>query len=119
MKTKPLGLRFRRQHPYAIYILDFYCHALKLAIEVDGSIHLKNDVKENDAQRQTLLESDGLKVLRFTNEEIEKHLEKVIATIEEYINNGMENSKNIISEAGEVAHSSPSGLGVHLSFALA
>ena len=36
LKGKPLGLKFRRQHPYAVFILDFYCHALKLVIEVDG-----------------------------------------------------------------------------------
>lgn len=36
LKTKPLGFKFRRQHPYSIYILDFYCHSLKLVIEVDG-----------------------------------------------------------------------------------
>ncbi len=39
LKTKPLSLKFRRQHPYSIYILDFYCHKLKLIIEIDGSIH--------------------------------------------------------------------------------
>ena len=37
LKAKPLGYKFRRQHPYAIYILDFYCHSLKLCIEVDGN----------------------------------------------------------------------------------
>jgi very-short-patch-repair endonuclease len=48
LKAKPLGFKFRRQHPCAIYILDFYCHSLKLVIEVDGSIHQLNEVKEND-----------------------------------------------------------------------
>jgi very-short-patch-repair endonuclease len=37
LRTKPFGHKFRRQHPFSIYILDFYCHSLKLAIEVDGS----------------------------------------------------------------------------------
>jgi very-short-patch-repair endonuclease len=39
LKTKPLGYKFRRQHPYSVYILDFYCHSLKLVVKVDGSIH--------------------------------------------------------------------------------
>ncbi len=46
LKTKPFGLKFRRQHPYSVYILDFYCHKLKLVIEVDGSIHYIDTVKE-------------------------------------------------------------------------
>ena len=60
LKTKPHNIKFRRQHPYSIFILDFYCHSLKLVLEVDGSIHNKDEVKTNDKQRQELLESDGL-----------------------------------------------------------
>jgi cyclase len=87
LKTKPLGYKFRRQHPYSIYILDFYCHPLKLAIEIDGNIHAVEEVKSNDIVRQKLLEEDGLKVLRFTNEEVFKQLEIVIKEIEKYIQN--------------------------------
>ena len=46
LKTKPLGFKFRRQHAYSNYILDFYCHSVKLVIEVDGSIHNKDEIKE-------------------------------------------------------------------------
>lgn len=67
LKQKPMGYKFRRQHPYAVYILDFYCHALKLVIEVDGEIHNRKDVKENYAIRQKAIENDGLKVIRFEN----------------------------------------------------
>jgi imidazole glycerol-phosphate synthase subunit HisF len=55
-------LRFRRQHPISIYIADFYCHKLKLVIEVDGLIHEKIEVRENDYNRQLHLENLGLKV---------------------------------------------------------
>ena len=85
LKTKPPGFKFRRQHPYSIYILDFYCHSLKLVIEVDGSIHTIKEVMENDAVRQELLEKDGLKVVRFSNEEIFTASEKVIKRIEDLI----------------------------------
>jgi cyclase len=44
LKGNQLGVKFRRQHPVSFYIVDFYCHELKLVIEVDGSIH---DVDEN------------------------------------------------------------------------
>jgi cyclase len=85
LKTKPFGIKFRRQHPYSIYILDFYSHSLKLVIEVDGSIHNQPDVKLNDAERQALLEKNGLIVLRFTNQQVEKNLEAIQKTIENFI----------------------------------
>jgi imidazole glycerol-phosphate synthase subunit HisF len=85
LKTKPFGIKFRRQHPYSIYILDFYSHSLKLVIEVDGSIHNQQDVKLNDVEMQALLEKDGLIVLRFTNQQVEKNLEVVQETIENFI----------------------------------
>lgn len=85
LRNRPLGYKFRRQHPYSIYILDFYCHSLKLVIEVAGSIHNKEDVKQNDRQRQYLLEKDKLIVVRFSNDEIEQEPEKVLKNIEELI----------------------------------
>jgi cyclase len=85
LRTKPLGFKFRRQHPYLNYILDFYCHQLKLVIEVDGSIHEKEEVKENDEVRQSCLEDHGLTVLRFTNEEIRLNKENVITKIEHHL----------------------------------
>jgi very-short-patch-repair endonuclease len=68
-KKQMSGFYFRRQHPYGIYILDFYCFEANLALEVDGRIHL--DQKEYDDERTRFLESSGLKVLRFNNEDIE------------------------------------------------
>ena len=85
LKTKPLGFKFRRQHPYSIYILDFYCHLLKVAIEVDGSIHTLDEVKDNDKIRQKHLEKDLITVLRFENKQIENNLEKVISVIEDFL----------------------------------
>ncbi len=85
LKTKPLGYKFRRQHPYSIYILDFYCHKLKTVIEVDGSIHNLEEIKKLDKQRQELSEQDNLQFLRITNEEIIGALEKVIEKIEKFI----------------------------------
>jgi len=63
-------VKFRRQHPIDIFIVDFYCHKFKLAIEVDGGIHLEKLVREYDDGRTHDLESLGIKVLRFSNQEI-------------------------------------------------
>lgn len=85
LRQKPFGYKFRRQHPIGIYIADFYCHALRLIIEIDGSIHDVIDVQEHDKERQNNLEKDGLTFIRFTNQEVEKKFEKVISEIEEYL----------------------------------
>jgi cyclase len=74
-------LRFRRQHPISIYIADFYCHQLKLVIEIDGSIHDLPEVKANDNNRQSDLESFGLKIIRFTNQQINEKPEEALETL--------------------------------------
>ena len=73
------GFYFRRQHPYNIYILDFYCFKSNLAIEIDGEIHLRQKVY--DKERTRFLESSGLKVLRFTNEDIKTRIDWVLMII--------------------------------------
>ncbi len=78
-KRKQHGFYFRRQHPYNIYILDFYSFEANLAIEVDGKIHLGQ--KGYDKERIRFLESSGLKVMRFKNEEIESRIDWVIDMI--------------------------------------
>jgi imidazole glycerol-phosphate synthase subunit HisF len=85
LKTKPLGFKFRRQHPFSCYILDFYCHALKLAIEVNGSFHEMAEVRENDKLRQVQLEKQGLTVLRFTNDLVDQKNEEIIKQLESYL----------------------------------
>jgi len=85
LKGSQLGTKFRRQHPLGIYIADFYCHQHKIVIEIDGSIHNIPEIAQNDLQRQLNIENDGIKVLRFKNEEIFNQLEKVLVTINEAI----------------------------------
>ena len=77
--------KFRRQHPISIYIADFYCHKLKLVIEIDGPIHDSMDAKLADEKRQKYLENLNLTVIRFTNEQIRSEVEKVIKVISSII----------------------------------
>jgi very-short-patch-repair endonuclease len=83
--NKLLGFKFRRQHPFNRYVLDFYCHKLKLGIEVDGSIHELEGQKILDAQREQHLFEFGLKVIRFTNEEVVNDIEMVKSKIVEIV----------------------------------
>ena len=85
LKGSQLGVKFRRQHPLGIYIADFYCHQHKIVIELDGSIHDLPEIALADAQRQRDIENNGIKVLRFKNEEIFNQLEKVLNTIHQAI----------------------------------
>ncbi len=74
------GLRFRRQHAIGPFIVDFYCHAAKLVVEVDGPIHETSI--EDDSNRQAYLENIGLNVLRFKNDEVMTSLPTVLNVIQ-------------------------------------
>src|SRR5674476_190639 len=84
-KFRSTGYIFRRQHPIDFYIADFYCHQLKLDIEVDGEIHETDVAREHDDGRTGHLEHFGIKVIRFTNEEILGNKELVIRQIRKYL----------------------------------
>ncbi|MFO1236878.1 MAG: endonuclease domain-containing protein [Alphaproteobacteria bacterium] len=75
------GYRFRRQHPAEPYILDFYCFAEKLAVELDGGQHFDDAALAYDARRAAFLERQGIRVLRFQNEDVFKRPRDVIETI--------------------------------------
>jgi cyclase len=75
------GLHFRRQHPIVYFIADFYSHSAKLVIEVDGGIHLDRAQYRYDRERDHELSKFGLRVLRFTNDEVVNDLDSVIARI--------------------------------------
>ena len=80
-----LGVKFRRQHPLLFYIADFYCHQLRLVIEIDGSIHNKEDVKVDDAIRQRDIEELGITVLRFSNFQVKNNPEIILEQISKKI----------------------------------
>ncbi len=79
------GKRFRRQHPIGKFIVDFYCHEVKLVIELDGSIHNFQEQKEYDLGRSEDIQQLGIKIIRFTNKQVMNNLNKVIADIESEI----------------------------------
>ena len=74
---KMLGFKFRRQHAFNRYILDFYCHELKLSIEVDGEIHNDKNQMEYDECRTNQLKEFGITEIRFKNTQVMNDIEKV------------------------------------------
>ena len=78
LRNKSLDVKFLRQHIIGDYIVDFVCQETGLIIEVDGGYHSEPCQKEDDETRTRYLESNGFKVIRFTNEEILFNIESVI-----------------------------------------
>jgi very-short-patch-repair endonuclease len=79
IRRKSLGFEFHRQVPIDEYIVDFYCHELKLAIEVDGSSHINK--YEYDLRRQKKLESLGVKFIRFEDIDVKRNINDVLRTL--------------------------------------
>ena len=85
LNRNQLGVRFKTQHPIDIFIADFYCHVYKLVIELDGAIHEQQI--DYDEGRTAELDRFGIKVIRFTNQEVLTDMENVIAKIKKEITN--------------------------------
>ena len=82
---KLLELKFKRQYSIDHYVLDFYCPKLKLAIELDGKIHLKKEVRNHDENRDGYLSEFGIRILRIKNEVVLNDVEEVLKLIEKEI----------------------------------
>ena len=78
------GLKFRRQVPFGAYVLDFFCEELRLVIELDGGQHADS---ERDAKRARYLESQGLRVVRFWNNDVLENTEGVLESLKGLIAN--------------------------------
>jgi very-short-patch-repair endonuclease len=76
-------LKFRRQQPFKGYILDFYCEEVRLGVEVDGEIHLNQDQKKYDQLRTDFLAEYGIKIIRFTNDQVINKMKEVLNSIKE------------------------------------
>lgn len=87
LKGKKLdGRKFRRQHSVGYYILDFYCPAERLAIELDGAHHFTEEGRRKDAVRTKYLNSLNIKVVRFENVEVLQNAQGVIDEIRGHFN---------------------------------
>ena len=81
LRTRPGGLKFRRQHPVGPYVLDFYCPQARLAIEVDGESHDLGDMPVRDAHRDAWLREQGFRILRIPAGELYGDIEAAVREI--------------------------------------
>ncbi len=107
------GAKFRRQHPVGGYILDFYCHEAKLAIELDGRQHAQDEQARYDEERtQILREQHGIDVIRFWNSDLLNDTEKVLNTLWDVLDERLASSPLAPLPKGEEDSLPPSGEGL-------
>lgn len=82
-------IRFQRQKAIGGFIADFYCHAAKMVIEIDGSQHTTEQGMTHDKERTAALEKCGLKVIRFSNLDVDKNFTAVCETIDKEVQDRM------------------------------
>lgn len=81
--------RFQRQKTIGSYIVDFYCHEAKLAVELDGAQHYEENAKGYDAVRSEFLHAAGIEVLRFPNAAVEQDFAGVCSIVERRVKQRM------------------------------
>ncbi len=86
---KSYPVRFMRQKPIDEFIVDFYCFQAKLVIELDGGGHYEPEAERRDMIRTQILESYGLKVIRFCNLDVDRHFYDVCTVIDETVKSRM------------------------------
>lgn len=96
------GFKFRRQHPIGLYVADFYCHKVRLIVEIDGSIHNQQEVQIQDKIREDDIIQWGYKIIRFTNKEVHQSIEKVLDIITNKISDIINSQKQNASPIGGV-----------------
>ncbi|MEX0723899.1 MAG: endonuclease domain-containing protein [Gracilimonas sp.] len=82
IRKRKLGVQFHRQVPMDRFIVDFYCHELMLAIEIDGSSHDNPTKKALDEKRQKILEAHGVQFIRISDLEVKKNMDGVLRQLE-------------------------------------
>jgi very-short-patch-repair endonuclease len=81
LRKRPAGLKYRRQHPFGRCIVDFYCPAARLVIEIDGMSHDMADRPDRDQRRDMWLRGQGMSVLRFAATDVMNDLQAVVTAI--------------------------------------
>lgn len=81
LRVRPEGLKFRRQHPFGPFIVDFYCPAVRLVVEVDGDSHDMGERTIQDANRERWLQGQGLRVLRFNAADVMRDVNSAVTAI--------------------------------------
>ena len=85
LRAKPLGIKFRRQHPVGPYVLDFYCAAARLAIEIDGISHAMGDRPARDERRDRVLGQRAIETIRIPAQDVLDDVNAVADRVVRYV----------------------------------
>ena len=85
LRKKQLGVKFRRQHGIGKYVVDFFCSERKLVIELDGDSHFSIETQKYDEIRNLFMKNLGIRVVRFTNQDVLDSSDNVLLCIKKYI----------------------------------
>ena len=85
LKGKKTGYLFLRQKPILNFIADFFCHELKLVIEIDGASHFSAEAQKRDAERDRQMQAIGLRIIRVSDSDVRKDPESVVRGIMEQL----------------------------------
>ncbi|KAB2823217.1 endonuclease domain-containing protein [Aliivibrio finisterrensis] len=85
LRKKQLGVKFRRQHGIGKYVVDFFCSERKLVIELDGDSHFSIKTQKYDEIRNLFMKNLGVRVVRFTNQDVLDNCDNVLLCIKKYI----------------------------------
>jgi very-short-patch-repair endonuclease len=81
LRTRPNGLKFRKQHDAGKYVLDFYCHEVRLIVEVDGIAHDMGDRPERDEERDAEFIAKGFQVVRIPASDVLRDPDEIAEAI--------------------------------------
>ncbi|HYG68462.1 MAG TPA: endonuclease domain-containing protein, partial [Anaeromyxobacteraceae bacterium] len=81
LRSRRLGAKWRRQHPVGPYVLDVFCAEARVAVELDGDSHYVGDGPVRDVERDAYLAARGIRVLRFTNDQVFRELDAVLERV--------------------------------------
>jgi very-short-patch-repair endonuclease len=81
LRERPGGLKFRRQHPIGRCVVDFYCPAARLVIEIDGISHSMGDRPQRDQRRDDWLRGQDMRILRFAASDVHRDIGSVVSAI--------------------------------------
>ena len=94
-------VRFQRQKTISSFVADFYCYRARLVVEVDGAQHYTPQGKAYDLERSAILQRYGLKVLRFSNDDVERHFQSVCVRIAQVVMERLENNQAACLDSDE------------------
>jgi very-short-patch-repair endonuclease len=103
VRGKVLGVRFRRQQPIGPFIVDFYCPAARLAVEIDGMQHEDETITAYDERRTRWLSARGIRLLRFSNGIVWHDVESVVKELRSALDNAA-STKPPVRVKGRVVH---------------